>query len=350
MVRRYDIDWIRVVAIGLLLIYHAAIGFQPWGFFIGFITNNEPLEWLWLPMTMLNVWRIPILFYISGMGFFMAMQNKNWKQLLIERFKRILIPLLFGAFAIVPIHIFFLQNYYGSKLTYLPSIGHLWFLGNILLYILILIPVLYPLKKQSNYKVVNWIKKIFSSPLGFWAIIILFVIEVIVLKPNTYEMYAFTSHGFFLGLLAFLFGYLFMLSGDPFWQMLVKWKWLFLSIAILLFILRSMQLNTSVKNYLLVIESTTWILSIFAFAYQYLNKSSKQLTYLKEAAYPIYIVHMTFLYLGSSVLFKTTLAVEVKYILLLLFTFMFSFAFYEFVLKRLNFMRVAFGLKNKEAK
>ncbi len=26
--RRYDIDWLRVIAIGLLLIYHVAIGFQ----------------------------------------------------------------------------------------------------------------------------------------------------------------------------------------------------------------------------------------------------------------------------------------------------------------------------------
>ena len=28
--RRYDIDWLRVIAIGLLLIYHIAIAFQPW--------------------------------------------------------------------------------------------------------------------------------------------------------------------------------------------------------------------------------------------------------------------------------------------------------------------------------
>jgi len=28
--RRYDIDWLRVIAIGLLLIYHIAIGFHPW--------------------------------------------------------------------------------------------------------------------------------------------------------------------------------------------------------------------------------------------------------------------------------------------------------------------------------
>ena len=43
--RRYDIDWLRVIAIGLLLVYHIGIGFQPWGVFIKFIQNDQPLEY-----------------------------------------------------------------------------------------------------------------------------------------------------------------------------------------------------------------------------------------------------------------------------------------------------------------
>ena len=56
--RRHDIDWLRVIAIGLLLIYHIAIIFQPWGLFIGFIQSEESVKALWTPMTMLNVWNI----------------------------------------------------------------------------------------------------------------------------------------------------------------------------------------------------------------------------------------------------------------------------------------------------
>src|SRR5687767_13305909 len=99
--RRYDIDWVRVIAIGLLLIYHVAIGFQSWGILISFITSNEPWESLWLPMAMLNVWRIPLLFYVSGMGVYFAIQNRSWKQLLLERAGRILLPFLFGIVLIV---------------------------------------------------------------------------------------------------------------------------------------------------------------------------------------------------------------------------------------------------------
>lgn len=85
--RRYDIDWLRVIAIGLLLIYHIAIIFQPWAVFIGFIRSNELMEGLWIPMTLLNVWRIPLLFLVSGMGVYFAMRKRNVLQLLLEKRK-----------------------------------------------------------------------------------------------------------------------------------------------------------------------------------------------------------------------------------------------------------------------
>ena len=87
--RRYDIDWLRVIAIALLLIYHIGIAFQPWGVFIGFIQNTESLDWLWAPMSMLNIWRIPLLFFVSGMGVSFALMKRNWKQLFVERSRRL---------------------------------------------------------------------------------------------------------------------------------------------------------------------------------------------------------------------------------------------------------------------
>lgn len=347
MTRRYDIDWIRVMAIGLLLVYHTAIGFQPWGLFIGFITNNEFLQSLWTPMSMLNIWRIPILFYVSGMGLFLAIQNRDLKQLFVERFKRIGIPFVFGGLAIVPIHLLLMQNYYGTELSYQSSMGHLWFLGNILVYVVLLTPVFYFLKNRSNNVEVVFIKKLFSNPIGLVFIILLFIAEAVLIKPPIYEMYAYTFHGFFLGLIAFLSGFLFMLTGEPFWKMIVKYKWIFLIVAASLFAVRSLQPISQPNYYLLVIESNAWIFTLLAFANKYLNKGSDRLTYLKEAAYPVYIIHMVFLYLGSSLLFPLNLMVELKFVLLLSFTIIGSLSFYEFVVKRFNLLRVLFGLNRK---
>ena len=342
--RRYDIDWIRVIAIGLLLIYHIAIGFQPWGMMIAFITNNESWASLWIPMSMLNVWRIPLLFFVSGMGVYFAMQNRNWKQLVTERAKRILVPFLFGAVAIVPVHWLIWQHYYQFDLAYTPSSGHLWFLANIFIYVLVFAPLFFYLKRNETGTLVCVIKKMFSNPAIFTIVIGVFVWEAVLLKPVPYELYAMTWHGFFLGLLAFFFGFCFVLSGNAFWNMILKYRWLFLLLAITLFVIRLTYFSMNTPVYLLVTESQCWILSVFAFGYRYLNRGGKALTYLSRAAYPVYILHMFFLFLGSALIFPLAIPVQLQFVLVLLFTLGGCLLSYE-IIKRIKWVRVLFGLR-----
>jgi len=343
--RRYDIDWLRVIAIGLLLLYHAAIGFQSWGIMIGFITNNKPWTYLWIPMTMLNIWRIPLLFFVSGMGVYFALQTRNWKQLLIERAGRIFIPFVFGVFVIVPISIFILQRYYHQALNYIPNPGHLWFLGNIFIYVILLLPVFFYLKKNETGRIVSWIKKCLGNPFGLLLVIAVFIMEAVWVDPHPYELYAMTWHGFFLGLPAFFFGFCFVLSGAAFWNMLLKGRWLFFAAAVLLYGYRLLQPQMNVPNFQLAIESNCWIFSLFAFGYKYLNHPGKALRYLSQAAYPVYIIHMIFLFLASLLIFPLDINVQLKFILVLLFTVTGCFAFYEFIIRRINITRVLFGLK-----
>ena len=341
--RRYDIDWIRVIAIGLLMIYHCAIGFQPWGMFIGFITNQDSLPSLWPAMMMLNVWRIPLLFFVSGMGFFLAFQKRNLPQLLLERGKRIGIPLIFGSFCIVPIHEFIRQSYYGQATRYSPGMSHLWFLGNILLYVLLLCLLFNYLKNKPNSTIALALKKFFGSIGGIALTFILFVAETNLLDPRPFELYAFTLHGLIIGLLAFLLGFLFMYAGDPFWVFIRKYFWVFLLLSIGLYINRYIQIPMQQPTYLLSIESNGWIFGVLGLASRYLNRTGKVLTYLKSAAYPVYIIHMAFLFLGSKLLFPLMMPAECKYILLLLFTVGGSLLVYELLVRRVKVLRVLLG-------
>jgi peptidoglycan/LPS O-acetylase OafA/YrhL len=347
--RRYDIDWIRVIAIGLLLLYHVAIGFQPWGVMIGFIANSKPWESLWIPMTMLNVWRIPLLFFVSGMGVYFAIQKRNVIQLVMERAGRILVPYLFGIFFIVPLHIYLWQYHYNLSLSYNYNPGHLWFLGNIFAYVVVLSPVFFYLRGNENGKISTWLKKIFSSPTGILLVMAAMVGEVQWVEPRPYELYAMTWHGFFLGLIAFLFGFCLVLSGSPFWEMIKKWRWLFIGAAVSLFIFRLVEFKQFPPNYLLAIESVCWIISVLAFGYRYLNHSSRALNYLSQAAYPVYIIHMIFLYLGSILIFPLQIPVQFQFILLLIFTMVGCLGFYEIVIRKVKFIRPLFGLKLKKA-
>lgn len=344
--RRYDIDWLRVIAIGLLLIYHVAIGFQSWGVMIGFITTSKPWTALWTPMAMLNIWRIPLLFFVSGMGVFFAMQQRTWKQLIGERASRILVPFLFGMFVLVPLHVLIWRSYYNMQLRYQWDSGHLWFLGNIFTYVVVLSPVLYYFKKNESGVVVHWIKRIFGNPIGVFVAVALFIAEVLIVKPVPFELYAKTTHGFVLGLLAFLVGFCFVLSGQPFWQMIQRWRWVFLFIGVSLFVARTYYFGMNTPGYAIAIESISWIFTVLAFGSKHLNRPGKALSYLSEAAYPVYILHMIFLYLGSLLIFKTLLPVPIQFFLVLLFTLAGCFGMFE-VIRRINFLRPLFGMKVK---
>ncbi|MBN2636122.1 MAG: acyltransferase family protein [Prolixibacteraceae bacterium] len=343
--RRYDIDWLRVVTIGLLLIYHIAIIFQPWAMFIGFIKNDETMESLWKPMTMLNVWRIPFLFFVSGMGLYFAMKKRNFRQLIMERTKRILLPLVFGALAIAPLHFLIFQKYYNLPLVYYPHAGHLWFLGNIFAYVLLLSPLFLYLMKKEEGKFRRILSSIVSNPAGPLVISVFFVAEAMIVKPQLFTLYAETLHGFFLGLLAFFFGFLLVYSGKVFWQTVSKWKGLYVGLAVVLYTIRLLLFKTNSPGYLMATESNCWIFAVFGFGYQYLNKPGKTLSYLSQAAYPVYIIHMFALYAGALIILPMEIPPFMKFIIITTFTFVLCFFIYEFIIRRIGFLRPLFGLK-----
>lgn len=343
--RRYDIDWLRVISIGLLVIYHIGIIFQPWGVFLGFLQSEQPLSWLWPPMTMLNVWRIPLLFLVSGMGVCFAIRKRNWKQLLLERTRRILVPFLFGMLAMVPLHILVWQRYYNQDLTYSPAPGHLWFLGNIFLYVILLMPLFFYLKKHENGRLVRGIRRLFSHPAGLLLIPATLTLETVLVQPETYALYALTLHGFLLGMIVFLSGFLMVISGSSFWETVLRWRWIFLVLAAGLFIIRLEVFELEAPNLILPLESCMWIFTVLGFGYKYLNRPGRALQYLSQAAYPLYILHMIFLYLGSFLILPLEVPEILQLLLILLFTLTGCFLTYEFAIRRVRFLRPLFGLK-----
>ncbi len=345
--RRYDIDWLRVIAIGLLLIYHIAIVFQPWALFIGFIKSEQSLESLWVPMTMLNVWRIPLLFFVSGMGVYFALRKRNWLQLILERARRILLPFLFGIVAITPLHFLVFQKYYNLPLGYMPHAGHLWFLGNIFVYVLCLSPLFFYLKSRTESGLMKAWSSLMSHPLGPLSVAIFFVIEALLVQPQIFEQYAQTWHGFYLGLLAFLFGFLFVYSGSSFWQTVLKWRWLYVVLAAAFYAIRLSFFEMQSPSYLMAIESHCWILGVFGFGYKYLNKPSHTLSYLSQAAYPVYILHMFALYLGAWFILPLDIPLHLQFICIVSFTGLVCYVLYEFVIRRIGIFRPFFGLKGK---
>ena len=346
--RRHDIDWLRVIAIAILIVYHAVVSFQPWAWTIAFIQSEKSLQWLWIPMELVNIWRIPLLFFVSGMGVCFAMRRRDWRALYFDRLRRIFIPLVFGSLFIVPLHFVVYQSYTDQAIAYWPNMGHLWFLGNIMAYVILCLPVFHFFQKSPENAFIDILKRLLKNPLGLAIIATPFIIEALVISPEYFSMYAGTLHGFFIGLLAFFFGFCFVNLGNTFFKLVNKYKlWLLLTALLLYFVRLFVFGLEAVPVWLISIESMLWLYAVFGYAYSYLNQPSALLSYLSPAVYPIYIVHMFFQYLSTSYILKLDMSTSSQLVAIVVFTLLLSWLSYELIIKRVKYLKPLFGLNYK---
>ena len=110
-VRRYDLDWLRVFAVLVLLCFHSARPFDEWGWHIknetvsGFITSI---------LQFINIWHMPLFFLLSGSAAWFALSLRPERSFAKERVKRLLIPLVFGMAVIIPSQVYIERIFRGQ--------------------------------------------------------------------------------------------------------------------------------------------------------------------------------------------------------------------------------------------
>lgn len=98
MQRKHFLDWLRVGAFMLLILYHVGMFYVAWGWHVK--SGHAPVRWIELPMVLMNFWRLPLLFFISGVALYFAVRKYRGRALLGRRVYRLLVPLLFGMYVI----------------------------------------------------------------------------------------------------------------------------------------------------------------------------------------------------------------------------------------------------------
>jgi len=372
-VRRYDLDWLRVLVFGLLIFYHVGMFFVLWGWHI---KNNVLYDWLQYPMIFVNQWRLAILFVISGMGTSYALAYRSGSVFRKERLKRLGIPLLVGMLIVVPPQVYIERlvegNFTGSYLEYFFSdafIGiypsgniswhHLWFLPYLLIFSLILSPIFIFLRNHPEGRFMLWIKKMIAKPYGLFLLIVpLYFTEAFVepFFPVTHALiddwFTFTNF-----LILFFYGYLLICIKDVFWKKVDDLKSVAFGIGILSFsiLLWIWQQEDSTiihftEAFFKVLNFWSWIITIFGFGAKYLNRKSSVLKYCNEAVYPFYILHQTVTIVLAYFLMEKDWGLGVKFLLLSIGTFLVSWLLYEFLIRRVKFLKPLFGLKNVPTK
>ena len=148
--RHFGLDWLRIAAFGLLIVYHVAMVFAPWKWVIH---TPHSYPQLIVPMVLLTPWRLPLLFAVSGYASRKLFDKSgDARGFARSRALRLLIPLGFGMAVLVPPEMwvivtsrgyphgfwhFLSQDYwrwgdfYGREF---PSWEHLWFVAYLAAY------------------------------------------------------------------------------------------------------------------------------------------------------------------------------------------------------------------------
>ena len=370
--RRYDLDALRVIAFGLLILYHVGMFFVPWWFHI---KNPVTYEWLKYPMTFLNVWRLPLLFVISGMGTFFSISKRSGWGFVKERFARLFIPLVAGMLFIIPPQVYierldtgqFTGNYfeYWTSTAFVGvypegnlSYHHLWFILYLLFYSVILAPILLYFGNNPQAWVIRKVKSLTINKFGFYVLVIPLIFMELFLSSKFPTTNAFVDdwHRHALYCTIFLYGFLFVALKDIFWENITKNRRLYLIIAfganVLLMCVRygigGFPYIKIFHDIVVVINGWSWILTIIGYAAAYLNKPSRTLSYANEAVYPFYILHQTVTLILCYYLKNVEMGLLAKFTIIAVGTFGISWLIYEFGIRRYSWIRPLFGLKNKK--
>ena len=108
--RKHFIDNLRWLVVILLIPYHAAQAFNTWGETnYVFFYSDEVLSSL---IVFLSPFFMPLMFMLAGMSTKYSLEKRSVGQYLLERLKRLVVPLIFGTLAFCPV-----MSYIGDKLN-----------------------------------------------------------------------------------------------------------------------------------------------------------------------------------------------------------------------------------------
>ncbi|MEQ3744769.1 MAG: acyltransferase family protein [Henriciella sp.] len=379
--RRYDLDWLRIIAFGILIFYHIGMFYVSWGWHVKSVHAGPAIEPL---MKLVNPWRMSLLFLISGIALRYAMDKTPWGSFVWTRFWRLFLPLVFAMFTVIvpqawlelrgtgefsgsfwAFYPVYLQGSFGEFSITLPTWNHLWYIVYLLVYTLLL-AALYPVIKWVTATTVTNRAGVLKFTLGWSAFV---GVPVLLFGLNEHwlgEMFPSThafvgdwgNHLLYFPLL--LFAFVFAKSAT-FWR-LVSRSFIPVSVLTALFIgwkifvwtLLDTELETVpyielwISLHLFIEAAYPWVCILFVLGagQRWLNRPSPALSYMTEAIFPWYILHQTLIVVAGVWLTGLALPVGVEFGLLSLATIGGCLVLHEFLIKRIAILRPLFGLKS----
>ncbi len=374
--RRYDIDWLRLMAVFLLFFFHAACVFHPWGDF--YIKNNQlspviAYVFVWT----VGHWHMSLFFILAGASTYFALKKRSGVGYIKERVRRLFIPLIFGTFVIIPplsyLGLLNHSDYSQSFIAWFPNFFHLqtadlngfflgglttgplWFILHLFVYSLIALPLFLYFNRDAG---LQWLKRITGM---LMKPAVLFLLVPALLVPISKFPWVIGGNPLFY-ITFFILGFI-LISDERLMDKIDRYRLILLILGVVpLAGLITMSATNSwpanipewadgiMDAYRNAFHPWFFILALLAYGRRFLNFTNKFLKYFAEGAYPIYILHQTVLVTVAFFVVQWGLGVGAKYAIIAALSFAGTVLAYDILVRRTNITRFLFGMKPRTKK
>jgi peptidoglycan/LPS O-acetylase OafA/YrhL len=358
------VDWLRVLAILMVFVYHSTRFFnmETWN-----VKNPTWYPWVEVWNRFATTWILPLIFVISGASLFFAVGKGGARKFIRSKALRLLVPVFVCILTHASLQAYLNRlthgEFGGTYFQYLPDYflkdldlkgAHLWYLWVLFLFSLILYPLLRWFKGRGQ-GALSRLGDLLSLPGAVYALALPAIVLVVLFDYETPAIYHNAGWSILVYLWLTLAGFL-VISSERLQDSIERLRWLSLPLGLVLagsqfFLLTIDQLPAfgTWRNALgwgvRALGSWCIVLAILGFGRKHLNFSTPVLTYANEAVLPFYILHQTVLMVVGYFVVQWNIPALIKWVIIVLGSFPIIMLLYEFLVRRFNVMRFLFGMK-----
>ena len=373
--RRYELDWLRVLAILLVFLYHSTRFFNlgDWH-----VKNVHTFVWVEIWNVFATRWMMPLFFIISGASLFYAIgKSGGWPKFYVDKFLRLMIPVLLASVTHSALQVYLERlthgQFSGSFFSFLPryfdgvylATGmpgnfayhgmHLWYLFFLFLYGLICYRLFIWLKAGGR-EILNRITSLFAIPglVYLWFVLPLLIMRALI--PQAVLDAGSGGWGFLYYIWFLISGFL-IVSSNRLQHNIKNQRWISLLLGVVLmsaFLYQSFSssrvvfplwISDWIYTLLSFFSAWCWLLAILGFGMRYLAFDRPVLRYANEGVLPFFILHQTVLLGTGYFIMSWEIPDVLKWAIVFTSSFVIIMALYTLLIQKFEPFRFLFGMK-----
>lgn len=373
--RRYELDWLRVLAILVVFLYHSTRFFN-----LGDWHVKNPHTYVWVEMwdVFATRWMMPLFFIISGASLYYAIgKSIDWSRFYVDKFLRLMVPVFVGSLTHAVWQVYldrlthgqfsgsffsFLLEYFNGVYLDIGMPGnfafhgmHLWYLLFLFVYSLICYRLFIWLK-GSGRKLLDQVASWLAMP-GIMVVGFSMPLLIMKLFVPTAVMAAGSGGWGFLYYIWFLISGFIIVSSDRLQERIENQRWISLLLGAGLSAAYLYQLfghprwgftagiADLINTLLSFFSAWCWLFAILGFGMRFLTFDRPLLQTANETVMPFYILHQTILLTVGYFVMTWKIHDAIKWVTVFTSSFIVILSICMLFIRKSEFLRFLFGMK-----